>query len=204
MITGGSSPISSLVPDLQSAQGTAPSPRQSGSLVLVLPCAKPVSTTTPRQTTRFPTPGNRPIGARDAAQNTQTCLGPSGTCASVQPHTGHNTHDSKQASSRLPRQEDQRTRQPAASSSGRSPTAEDRASPATAALQPHKPPYFCGGADDDVHVWTSIVSHWLDTVQGEPSTQLTYIVSLLEMCLQQRLQRLLVLKRNTSEITTTA
>ena len=34
-------------------------------------------------------------------------------------------------------------------------------------------------ADDDVHVWTSIVSRWLDTVQGEPSTQLTYVVSLL-------------------------
>ena len=28
-------------------------------------------------------------------------------------------------------------------------------------------------------MWTSIVSRWLDTVQGEPSRQLTYVVSLL-------------------------
>ena len=38
---------------------------------------------------------------------------------------------------------------------------------------------FCRDSDDDVHVWTSIVSRWLDTVQGEPTTQLTYVVSLL-------------------------
>ena len=52
-------------------------------------------------------------------------------------------------------------------------------SPATAALHPRRPPYFCGGAEDDVHMWTSIVDRWLRTVQGEPSTQLTYVVSLL-------------------------
>ena len=33
--------------------------------------------------------------------------------------------------------------------------------------------------DDDVYVWTSIVDRWLDTVRGEPSAQLTFIVSLL-------------------------
>ena len=47
------------------------------------------------------------------------------------------------------------------------------------ALHPRRPPYFCGGLDDDVHVWTSIVSRWLEAVRGEPSTQLTYVVSLL-------------------------
>ena len=44
----------------------------------------------------------RPIGAREAAQNTQTCLGPYATRDCVQPHTGHNTHGLRQASSRLP------------------------------------------------------------------------------------------------------
>ena len=47
------------------------------------------------------------------------------------------------------------------------------------ALHPRRPPYFCGGVNDDVHVWTSIVDRWLRAVQGEPSTQLTYVVSLL-------------------------
>ena len=36
-----------------------------------------------------------------------------------------------------------------------------------------------GGADEDVQIWTSIVSRWLDAVQGEPSMQLIYIASLL-------------------------
>ena len=48
----------------------------------------------------------------------------------------------------------------------------------TVALHPCKPPCFCGDVDDDVHIWTSIISHWLSTVQGEPSKQLTYVVSL--------------------------
>ena len=47
------------------------------------------------------------------------------------------------------------------------------------ALHPRRPPYFCGGLDDDVHVWASIVDRWLDASQGEPSQQLTFIVSLL-------------------------
>ena len=97
-------------------------------------------------------PGSRPIGARDAARNTQKCLGPYATRDTVQPHTGHNTHGPRQASSR-PRPEDQgSTNQPTASSSRRPSAAEDRASPATVALHPHRPPYFCGGKDDDVHV----------------------------------------------------
>ena len=123
--------------------------------------------------------GNRPIGAKEGARNTEMCLGPYATHDTVHPHTGHNTRDSRQASSR-PRQEGQGgTNQLHASSSQRSPTAEDRASLAVVALHPRKPPYFCGGVDEGVHVWTSIVSRRLDTVQGEPSKQLTYVVSLL-------------------------
>ena len=39
-------------------------------------------------------PGNRPIGARDAAQNSDTCLGPYATCDCVQsPLMGHNTRE---------------------------------------------------------------------------------------------------------------
>ena len=58
------------------------------------------------------------------------------------------------------------------------PTAtKDHASPAIAALHPRRLPYFPGGSDADVHVWTSVVSRWLDIVWGEPSKQLTYIVS---------------------------
>ena len=49
----------------------------------------------------------------------------------------------------------------------------------TVALHLRRPPYFYRGSNDDVHVWTSIVSRWLNTVQGEPSKQLTYVVSLL-------------------------
>ena len=114
-------------------------------------------------------PGNRPIGAREAARNSETCLGPYAT-RTVQPHTGCNTRED-QASSRRPRKEDQdSTSQPAASSSRRSPAAEDRASPATVALHPRRPPYFCGGADEDVHVWTSIVSRWLKPFRESPQS----------------------------------
>ena len=125
-------------------------------------------------------PGNRPIGARIAARNSETCLRPYATRDCLQPHTGHNTRGPRQASSR-PRQEDQDqpTIQLNASSSRRSPAAEDCASPTTMALHPCRSPYFTRGSDEDVHVWTSIVSRWLDTVRGEPSTQMTYVVSLL-------------------------
>ena len=124
-------------------------------------------------------PGNRPIGASEAARNSETCLGPYATRETVQPHTGHNTREPRQASSR-PRQEDQEqhTSQPTASSSRR-PAAEDHASPATVVLQPRRPPYFCGGFDEDVYVWTSIVDRWFSAIQGEPLQQLTFIVSLL-------------------------
>ena len=123
-------------------------------------------------------PGNRPIGASDAARNSETCLGPYATRIVQSPYTGCNPREIE-ASSRLPRKEDQSISCPAASSSRRPIVAEDRASPATVALHPRRPPYFYGGPDDDVHVWTSIVSRWLEAVQGEPSTQLTYVVSLL-------------------------
>ena len=55
----------------------------------------------------------------------------------------------------------------------------DHASPARVALHPRRPPYFCGGLDEDVHVWTSIVDRWLNASQGEPSQQMTFVVSLL-------------------------
>ena len=108
--------------------------------------------------------GNRPIGAREAAQKSETCLGPYPTRDCVQsPHMGHNTREEIQASSQSPRQEDQyNISQPKASSSGR-PAAEDHASPVIV-LHPHRPPYFTGAQDDDVHIWTSIVNRWLDTI----------------------------------------
>ena len=124
--------------------------------------------------------GNRPIGAMNATRNSETCLGPYATHTTIHPHLmGHNTHDETQASSRRPRGEDYDiTNQPTASTC-RKFAAQDRVPPATTVLHPHTPLYFSRGADDDVHVWTSIVSRWLNTAQGEPSTQLNYIVSLL-------------------------
>ena len=124
-------------------------------------------------------PGNRPIGTREVAQNTQMCLGPYATRDCEKPHTGHNTRGSRQASLHLPRPEDQSTSQLIASSSRRSPATKDCTSLATATVHLHRLPYFCGGANYDVHVWTSIVNRWLRAVRGEPSTLLTYIVSLL-------------------------
>ena len=46
--------------------------------------------------------GNRSIGAREAARNTQTYLGPYATHETIQPRTSHNTHVPRQASSGLP------------------------------------------------------------------------------------------------------
>ena len=115
-------------------------------------------------------PGIRPFGASTAAcpSSITACSGPYGT-AYVQPHhTGPNTREEKSAASsstqKLPYREVQSTSQPTASPSRRSTAAEDRASPATVALHPRRSPYFYGGADDDVHVWTSIVDHWLRAV----------------------------------------
>ena len=95
-------------------------------------------------------------------------LGPSATRDCIQ--STHNTRDEIQASSRRTRGKDQNnTNQPTASSSRR-PTVEDRKSPMIMVLHPRRPPYFIGGANDDVHIWTSIVSSSLNTIEGEPLT----------------------------------
>ena len=106
-------------------------------------------------------PGIRPFGASTAAcpSSLTACLGPYGTAHRQLHHTSPNTREEKStASSSTGRPQDQSTSQPNASSSGRPPVAEDRALSATVALHPCRPPYFCGDADNDVHVWTSIVS----------------------------------------------
>ena len=129
-------------------------------------------------------PGIMPFGASTAVcLSTQiACIGPSGIAATQQLYTGHNTHTeqfvTQSSSTRLPRQQRSSTSQRSASSSRRN-VAEENASPVKVALHPHRPPYFVGGIDDDVYVWTSIVDRWLDTVWGEPSQQLIFIVSLL-------------------------
>ena len=128
-------------------------------------------------------PGNRPFGASSAAcpSHITACSGPYGTAFVQTHHTGHNTREETSMASstpRLPRQEDISTSQLTASAS-RGHAANDRASPTNVALQPRRPPYFCGGLDEDVYVWTSIVDRWLEAIQGEPSRQLTFIVSLL-------------------------
>ena len=138
----------------------------------LLECGKTIEDSCAGQDWSAGRPGNRLFGASTAAcpSPITACVGPYGT-ASRQPHrTGPNTHEEiSTASSAIGRRRDQHTSQPIASSSRRSPVAEDRASPATVALHPRRPPYFCGGSDDDVHVWTSIVDRWLSIVQGEPS-----------------------------------
>ena len=129
-------------------------------------------------------PGTMPFGARSAAcpSPITACLGPYGTASHQLHHTGCNTREETPtvaSSSTTRRQRDQpSTRLPAVPSS-RGNAAMVHASPATVVLQPRRPPYFCGGLDEDVHVWTSIVDRWLGAIQGEPSTQMTFIVSLL-------------------------
>ena len=128
-------------------------------------------------------PGTMPFGARSAAcpSPITACLGPYGTASQQLHHTGCNTREETPtvASSTTGRVRDQpSTSLPAATSSRRN-AAMDHASPATVVLQPRRPPYFCGGLDEDVHVWTSIVDRWLDASQGEPSQQMTFVVSLL-------------------------
>ena len=129
-------------------------------------------------------PSHRLFGARTAAcLPTQAACnsGPYGS-ASQQPHNpGHNTREEQSIVTTSPRDRQPRqttTRQQQPSSSG-SHAAIDHASPAKVALHPRRPPYFCGGLDEDVHVWTSIVDRWLDASQGEPSQQVTFVVSLL-------------------------
>ena len=140
-----------------------------------LACRKTIEDSCAGQDWSAGRPGIRPFGASTAAclsPNT-ACLGPYST-VHVQPHhTGPNTYEETStvtSSTGRPRQEEQHTSQRNASSSRRFPAAEDRTSPATVALHPRRPPYFYGGNDEDVHVWTSIVSRWLEAVRGEPST----------------------------------
>ena len=144
------------------------------------PCNKRISYAGPERSAGRPV--NRPFGASTAAcpSHITACIGPYGTASTQLHHTGCNTREESStlasSTTRLPRLPS--TSQPEASSSGRH-AAEDRASPAKVVLQPRRPPYFCGGLDEDVHVWTSIVDRWLGTIRGEPSAQLTFIVSLL-------------------------
>ena len=126
-----------------------------------LACGKHVEDSCAGQDWSAGRPGNRPFGASNTAcpSPITACSGPYGTAYVQSHHTGPNTHEEKSASSSMQRQpQDQSISQPTASSSGR-PAVEDRASPATVALHSHRPPYFAGGENEDVHVWTSIISH---------------------------------------------
>ena len=126
-------------------------------------------------------PGNRPFGASSAAcpSTLTACSGPYGT-ASIQLHyTGPNPREETLQAPSSTRDLLPSTSQQTTASPSRRNAAEDRASPAKVALQPRRPPYFHGGLDEDVHTWTSIVTRWLDAIQGEPIAQLTFIVSLL-------------------------
>ena len=133
-------------------------------------------------------PGNRPIGAREAACTPNACLGHYANCENIPAQsTGHNpctlkpkiyqyTRDVKEDD--RAKQQKNYTSQPTTRSSSRY-AANKYALPAMVGLHPHEPPYFSGTGGDDVHIWTSIVDRWLETIQGKPSLQLTYIVSLL-------------------------
>ena len=128
-------------------------------------------------------PGHMPKGARSAAclSSYTACIGPYGTASRQLHHTSHNTREETHtmtSSTELHQQEGQSIN-PQRVSYARSNAVEDHALPAKVVMQPCKPPYFYGEIDDEVHVWTSIVNSWLNAVQGEPSTQLTFIVSLL-------------------------
>ena len=130
-------------------------------------------------------PGNRPFGASSAAclSPHTACLGPYGSAPQQQQNTGPNTRKEKfvTLSSSSPRRPRESTSQQLTMSSGGFAAAaeEENASPAKVVLHPRRPPYYCGGLDDDVYVWTSIVDRWFDTIRGEPSQQLTFVVSLL-------------------------
>ena len=129
-------------------------------------------------------PSHRLFGARTAAcLPTQAACnsGPYGSASHQSHDPGHNTREEQSfvttpPRDRLPRQTTTSSQQTRTSGGH---AASDRASPAKVALHPRRPPYFCGGLDDDVHVWASIVDRWLDASQGEPSQQLTFVVSLL-------------------------
>ena len=148
-----------------------------------LACEKTIEDSCAGQDWSAGRPGNRPFGASSAAcpSHITACLGQYGNASRQPHHTGPNTREETSAlassTTGLPLQQDS-TSQHQASSSKRH-AGEDRASPATVVLQPRRPPYFCGGFDEDVYVWTSIVDRWFSAIQGEPSRQLTFIVSLL-------------------------
>ena len=130
-------------------------------------------------------PGTMPFGARTAAclsPQTACTTGPYGTASTQTHNSGHNTREEQSIVTTSPRDRQPRqtiTSQQKTSTSRGGHAADDHASPAKVALHPRRPPYFCGGLDDDVHVWASIVDRWLDASQGEPSQQLTFVVSLL-------------------------
>ena len=150
----------------------------------LLACGKTIEDSYAGQDWSAGRPGNKPFGARTAAclSPQMACIGPYGTAALQQLNTGTNTREetpvtlTTSSPAGLPRPYS--TSQPIASTSG-GHAANDRASPAKVALHPCRPPYFCGGLDEDIHVWTSIVDCWLDASQGEPSQQMTFVVSLL-------------------------
>ena len=147
----------------------------------ILACDKTIEDSCAGQDWSAGRPGNRPFGARSAAcpSALTACSSPYGTASTQLHYTGPNTREETLQASPSTRFLRSSTNQLTTASPARRSAAEDRASPAKVALQPRRPPYFRGGLDEDVHVWTSIVDRWLGTIQGEPSTQLTFIVSLL-------------------------
>ena len=147
----------------------------------ILACDKNIEDSCAGQDWSAGRPGNRPFGASSAAcPSSQTaCLGPYGAAYRQLHHTGSNPREETLQAPSSTRDLLPSTSQQTTASPARRNAAEDRASPAKVALQPRRPPYFSGGLDEDVHTWTSIVTRWLDAIQGEPIAQLTFIVSLL-------------------------
>ena len=50
---------------------------------------------------------------------------------------------------------------------------------ATAQWRPEEPPYFFGRSTEDVHIWTSLVRHYLTFMAGSDDQQIAYIATLL-------------------------
>ena len=147
----------------------------------ILACEKHIEDSCAGQDWSAGRPGNRPFGASSAAcPSSQTaCLGPYGAAYRQLHYTGPNPREESSPASSSLRDLLPSTSQQTTASPARRNAAEDRVSPAKVALQPRRPPYFHGGLDEDVHTWTSIVTRWLNAIQGEPIAQLTFIVSLL-------------------------
>ena len=137
----------------------------------ILACDKTIEDSVAGQDWSAGRPGDRPFGASTVpCLSSQTaCIGPYGT-ASKQPHyTGRNPREETLQAPSSTRFLRPSTSQLIKASPARRYVAEDRTSPAKVALQPCRPPYFHGGFDEDVHTWTSIVTRWLDAIQGEPT-----------------------------------